>query len=117
MDSQKSEQASGRQDRTSVLGVAILVVIFAGILLLLWNRSNESALTDYAGVIVDRWAGYSSSEQGSRPYFRLLIEQNTQERISVNVDAETFQRSRVGMKIVSRNGKVELTEAQAMPDK
>lgn len=80
--------------------------------MLAWNRCSKPTLTDYEGVIVDRWAEFSNSEQGSHPYFKLLVERDTQERITVNVDAETYRKSEIGMKVISRKGKIELRSPQ-----
>jgi hypothetical protein len=116
MNSANHHQSVSRRKGTSVLGLAILGTLFAAFLALAWNRCSQPALTDYRGVIVDRWAGYTASEQGGKPYFRLLIERDNQQRITVNVDAETYHQLQVGMNVVSRNGQIDLKDPQTKPD-
>ncbi len=51
---------------------------------------------EYEGIIVDKWTGHSNSETGSDVYFRLLVEQENQQRMVVNVDGEIFNRAQIG---------------------
>ena len=55
--------------------------------------------SEYQGRIVDRWAHYSESEQGSTPQFRLLVEGDDRDRFTVSVSPEIYERSKVGMRI------------------
>lgn len=115
MKSQPSAVPVNQRNRTSLAGVVIIGAVLALFLVFAWNRCSQRALTDYEGVIVDRSAGYRESEQGSQPYFHLIIERGANDRITVKVDPETFQRSQVGMKIVSHKGKIELQAAAPEP--
>lgn len=112
-DSESSEQA-GRSKRFTILTSASICVLIALFTIVGWkacNRPNTVGM-DYEGVIVDRWAGYIESEIRPRPYFRLLIEDENRGRITVIVDSDTYQRSRVGMRVSRRKGKVELGNQQ-----
>jgi hypothetical protein len=104
-------------DRVSAI---ILSVIVVGMLVTLgalaWRKATTPVDTsDYEGRIVDRWADYTESEQGSRPYFRLLIEANDGKRFTVKVDPNVFESSRVGMRIRSREGQVVLIDSEKNP--
>ena len=97
----------------AVLGVITLIAVFGGFLFLAWHNWSRPALTDYEGIIVDRWAAHNQSQEGSTPYFRLVIETEKGERITVRVDVNTYDRAKVGMRIKSRAGQVELAETPA----
>ena len=115
----KKAQLSQKQERRklhgklSTLFVAALVVVMLGVLVLLaWQRSTQQATGDYEGVIVERWAGYSESDLGSRPYFRLQIELKDGGRTTVRVDPNVYESARVGMRIKSRSGQIVLVDSQ-----
>ena len=91
-----------------VAGVMLVWLIF-----LVWKMPRQEPVGDFDGTIVDRWAGYSESDQGSRPYFRLLVEIEDNKRITVAVDPNIYHPSRVGMNIKRRSGRVELIETPA----
>ncbi len=82
-----------------------LVVILAVLSLTLWGVYRFLApphgvyRDEYQGRIVDRWAQYSESEQGSTPQFRLLVEGDDQKRFIVSVAPEIYERSKVGMQV------------------
>lgn len=57
------------------IGRALLLVVLGALLLFAWQKATRSGETgDYEGRVVDRWADYIESNQGSRPRFRLLVE-------------------------------------------
>lgn len=93
-----------------LLRIAFIAVLLVGALGLIWTRFTKPPIGDYEGLIVDRWAGYTASDEGGRPYFRLLVERDTQERMTVNIDSDTYHRSQVGMRIKSQKGKIELID-------
>lgn len=106
MNSANTQQTVSRRKGTSVLSLAILGTLFAAFLALAWNRCSQPALTDYQGVIVDRWAGFSASELAGRAYFNLRVERDNGERITVNVDEDTYHKAQVGMQIIRSKGKL-----------
>lgn len=111
--SENSEEAGGNH-RFSILSAAIVCVLIALFSFVAWKACNRPSTVgmDYEGLIVDRWAGYIESDEGARPYFRLLIEDDNRGRITVNIDADTYHRSQVGMRVSRRKGKVELGTQQ-----
>ncbi len=59
--------------------------------------------------MVDKWAGYSHSDQGSFPYFRILVETDRVEKITVAIDQENYERANVGRRIKKTQKGIELT--------
>ena len=90
----------------------MLGAIFVAMLFLAWQHSNQKTRTDFDGTVVDRWADYSETQEGSRPRFRLLVESEDGERFPVNVDAGVFESARVGMRIKSSNGQIVLIDSE-----
>lgn len=80
------------------------------LIVLVWKMPRQPPIEDFEGLIADRWAGYNESDHGSRPYFRLLVEIEDKKRITVGVDPDLYHRSRVGMGIRRRNGRIELMD-------
>ncbi len=85
-----------------------LIVVFCGLFYYVYNRR---ANTDYEGKIVDRWAGYSEGQEGSRPYFRLRVETDDGKQFVINVNPDVYELARVGMRIKSRSGQIVLIES------
>jgi hypothetical protein len=94
----------------AVLGGLAIIAILS--LFLYYVYSGRVTSSDYEGKIVDRWADYTASTQGSRPYFSLLIESSDGKRLTVRVDSNVYELARVGMRIKSRNGQVVLIDSQ-----
>ena len=94
---------------TVLVGVLVAVVLCALFVLVYPSRI---APTDYEGTIVDRWADYAESEQGSHPRLRLVVESQDGKRITVKVDPNVYESARVGMRIKSRSGQVVLIESE-----
>lgn len=104
-----------KENLSTYLWGALLLALFVALLLLAWQRSNRLALTDYEGTVVDRWGVYSESQEGSRPFFRLLVESSDGKRFTVRVDANIYESARVGMLIKSKAGQIVLTDPQSKP--
>ena len=97
---------------TVVVGVLVMAVL-AVLVLSVWRKSTTPANTDdYEGTIVDRWADYAESSQGSRPRLRLLIESQDGKRFTVNVDSNLYESARIGMRVKSRAGQVTLIDSE-----
>jgi hypothetical protein len=92
--------------------VIIVAVLFGMICLsaLFWSRvySRQPRL-EYEGKILDKWASYSYTEQGSFPYYKLLIEADNGETFKVDVDYDTYQRAQIGMRIKRTLSGIELS--------
>jgi hypothetical protein len=91
---------------------AFVVLVTAWLGLLVWQKTTQRVDTsDYEGTIVDRWADYTESRYVPEPRFRLVVEGQDGKRFTVKVDANTYESSRVGMRIRSRAGQVVLIDS------
>ena len=98
------------------IGRALIFVMLGALLLFAWQRSTRSVDSgDYEGRIVDRWADYVESNEGSRPRFRLLVESQDGKRFPVKVEPTVYESARVGMRIKSRAGQVVLIDSESKP--
>jgi hypothetical protein len=100
--------------KISTIVISLLVVaMVATLALLVWQKSTSPLdRGDYEGTIVDRWADYAESSQGSRPRLGLLVESNDGKRFTVKVDPNVYESARVGMRIKSKAGQVVLIDAE-----
>ena len=91
------------------------MVLFCALAVGLWKAGSSKLQPkpDVQGIIVDRWADYLESQYGSRPVFNLLIETDDKKRITVGVNADTYERARVGLYYKRRAGVSEITESAA----
>ena len=109
---QRDRRLFKRKLSTSLLGLLVVATLLT-FAVVIWQKSTQPVNTlDYDGTIVDRWADYTQSEQGSRPYFRLLVESNDGKRFSVKVDPNIYESARIGMHIKSRDGQVVLIDSE-----
>ena len=90
-----------RESIRSIVVVAIVAVVLGlltiGLAGSCHRHHTEPELITYEGVVVDKWAVYSHTEQGSFPYYKLLIEKRNGARIRVPVEYNDYQKVRVGM--------------------
>ena len=83
--------------------ILCLALIFLFVTLVSWSlykfRSAKTGpfRTEYEGRIIDKWADHTQSEQGSQPYFRLVIRSSDNRQFTVSVSSEIYDRSKVGM--------------------
>jgi len=102
---------------TAVLSI-LIVAMLTTLVALVWQKSTQPVDTkDYDGRIVDRWADYAESDQGSRPRFRVLVESRDGKRFTVAVDANVYESAKVGMQIKSRAGQIVLIDSEKNPNK
>ena len=94
---------------------AVILVAFVGVLFFVYQVKRQMRPDDYDGKIIDKWAGYSHSEQGSFPYFRLLIEREGGQRSTVAVDQKTYNQAKVGMRIRKSKAGIRLSSLTANP--
>lgn len=107
-----AERRLRREKLYTIVGGALLLPLIVIGVFLVWQKTTQRVSTgDYEGRIVDRWGEYAESEQGSRPYFRLLVEGPDGKRFTVKVDANVYESARVGMRIRSRAGQVVLIDS------
>ena len=77
------------------------------------QRFFRPARIQYEGQIVDKWMGFTDSETGSFPYYRILIEEKSGKRITMPIDYETYERVKVRMWIRSSKSGIELSAQPA----
>jgi hypothetical protein len=93
-------------EKFNIILILALVIIFVALLAGFCKGHFQVERTNYEGTIVDRWAGYSESEAGSKPYYRLRIRDEGGQEFTVRVDNDTYMRSRVGMWIRKDGAKI-----------
>lgn len=99
-----------------------LILILAALALLFWFVYRVWApprgvyRAQFEGRIVDKWADYSETDQGSVPQFRLLVEGVDRNRFVVSVSPDIYERSKVGMKVRrTARGNIELMIDESQP--
>ena len=109
----KTDEGLLRRRLSYIVGSVFVVVMIAGLVLLVWQKTNQRVDTsDYDGKIVDRWADYAESKYVSEPRFRLLVESEDGKRFTVKVDANVYESAKVGMRIKSRAGQIVLIDSE-----
>lgn len=100
--------------KSSTIVISFLVVAMAATLaLLVWQKSTRPLdKGDYEGTIVDRWADYAESDQGSHPRLALVVESQDGKRFTVKVDPNVYESAKVGMRIRSRAGQIVLIDSE-----
>ena len=53
--------------------------------------------------------GFTQSDQGSFPYYKLLVEKETGERIKVNISYDEYEQAKVGMWVRKDQGHFEFS--------
>lgn len=97
---------------TIVFLSALLLAMLATFMILVLKRSTERVESEYEGRVVDRWADYAESTQGSRPRFRLLVESDDGKRITVRVEPQIYEAAKVGMRIRKKSGEAAIIESE-----
>jgi hypothetical protein len=98
---------------SKIVTFVIIVGMLATLGVLVWHNSTTPVDTsDYDGIIVDRWADYAESREGSQTRLRLVVESQGK-RFTVKVDPNVYDSAKVGMRIKSRSGQVVLIDSSA----
>jgi hypothetical protein len=93
--------------------IVVVVLMITTLAVLVWQKSTTPLQTsDYEGTIVDRWADYAESQEGSRPRFTLLVEVAGGKRTAIRVDPSVYESAKVGMRIKNKNGQIVLIETE-----
>jgi hypothetical protein len=103
----KQIKESGSLVKSLLWGGVILAGVI-GVLFFAYQVKRQMRPPEYEGKIIDKWAGYSHSEEGSVPYFRLLVKTPDGQRSTVAVDQETYDRATVGMWIRKTKKEIDL---------
>lgn len=106
----KKKSDSGNEQTKWPAVITAVVIIGLLCLLFFYVWGGRATSSNYEGKIVDRWADYTQSTQGSQPYFRLLVESKDGKRFTVRVDSNTYESAKVGMRIKSKDGQVVLID-------
>jgi hypothetical protein len=99
--------------------IAVLAAVLGCVCLLffavtrLQQSRRESLPKEFEGRIVDKWAGYSESQQGSSPYYRVVVEVDEQNRYTVPVNQDIYQQAQVGMRLKRSEKGLEVIRAPA----
>ena len=97
-----------RAKREALWALLLILAVCALFYFIYHRRANP----DYAGRIIERWADYSQTAQGSQPYFRLLVESDDGRHFEARVDSSTYEKARVGMRIRSQQGQITLIDSE-----
>jgi hypothetical protein len=121
MDSaQKIYAKLDADERASTVRNVLAIILILGVVLALFVFAYKSRTglnpSEYEGKVIDKWAGYSHSDEGSFPYFRLLIEKGDGQRLTVAVDQTVYDQARVGMWIKKTRNGLELTKLKLNDD-
>ena len=100
------------EDRVSVLIMSLIILaMIAALTLLVSQKSTTPAVADYEGTVIDRWADYAESSEGSRPRLALVVESSDGKRFTVKVEPAVYESARIGMRIKSTSGQVVLIDS------
>jgi|SRR5262245_8219192 len=101
------------EDRVSIVIMSLIILaMVAALVLLVFQKSTTPArIADFEGTVVDRWADYAESDQGSRPRLALVIESSDGKRFTVGVEPAVYESARIGMRIKRRSGQIVLIES------
>lgn len=94
--------------RSIAWGLLILVLL-VGVLFVAYKARGSLNPIEYEGRIVAKWAGYDHSDEGSFPYFRVLVETDSGHKLTVAIDRENYERAKIGMRIKKTQKGIELT--------
>jgi len=87
-----------------LVGILIAISLFLLAVTALKRSRVESIPREFEGRIVDKWAGFNETQQGSDPYYRISVEVEGQQPFSIPVNEELYQQAQVGM-ILKRSEK------------
>ena len=107
--SQKVEMDGERRSHVMVVvwGVVIIACLIAA-LGLSYRVQRNIFPAEYDGVIVDKWAKYQETDEGSRPHFWLLIEMENGQRLTIGTTSHLYNQARVGSRIRKTSAGIEL---------
>jgi hypothetical protein len=100
----------------ALIWLIVILVGCTGLIFFTYRVRQGLNPPEYEGKVVDKWAGYNHTEEGSFPYFRLSVEISNGQRLTVAVDKETYERAKVGMWIRKNRSGIELTAQGAGTD-
>ena len=96
-----------------VLWGVIILFCVVGLFAFGYRVNRKLRPAEYEGRIIDKWAGYFHSEHGSSPYFRVRLETDDGQRLTVTVDYKTYDRAKIGMRIKKSPKGIEISLRKA----
>ena len=90
----------------------IVLAILVGVFWLSYSVSPGNHPAEYEAVVVDKWANYSETDEGSVPYFRLLLELTNGQKLTIRVGPDLYKEAKVGSKIRKSSRGLELVKAE-----
>ena len=90
----------------------IVLAILVGVFWLSYSVSPGNHPAEYEAVVVDKWANYSETDEGSVPYFRLLVELTNGQKLTIRVGPDLYNEAKVGSKIRKSSRGLELVKAE-----
>ena len=97
----------GRHLMPIVWGFVVLAILI-GIFWLSYRVSPGNHPAEYEGVVVDKWARYSETDEGSVPIFRLLVELTNGQKLTIRVRPDLYNEAKVGSRIRKSSKGLEL---------
>ena len=94
-----------------VLALATIVTLIA----MIEKTTRQSQTTDYEGIIVDRWADYAETDEGSRPRLRPVVESKDGKRFTIRVEPSVYESAKLGMRIKNTSGQIVLIDSERSP--
>ena len=99
--------------RSSIIGGLVILAFVIGVGFLAYRAKLGRNPPEYEGTIVEKWAGYSHSQEGSFPYFRLRVKTSRGEQIDVEIDQDTYHRATIGAWIRKTRSGIQLEPGSA----
>jgi len=88
----------------------LILALFVGVLVVAYRTTRSLRPAEYEGKILDKWAGYSHTDEGSFPYFRVLVETDSGQKLTVAIDRDNYERAKIGMRIKKTQNGIELPQ-------
>ncbi len=99
--------------RSTIIGGVLILALVISVGLMVYRVNVARNPPEYEGTIVEKWAGYSHTEEGSFPYFRLRVKSSRGEQIDVNIDEDTYHRATIGAWIRKTRSGIQLEPGAA----
>ena len=94
----------------AVWGLVVLAIL-VGVFWLSYSVSPGNHPAQYEAVVVDKWANYSETDEGSVPYFRLLVELRNGQKLTIRVGPDLYNQAKVGSRIRKSSTGIEFIPA------
>ena len=100
----------GRHLMPVVWGLLALAILL-GVFWLSYSVSPGNHPAEYEAVVVEKWANYSETDEGSVPTFRLLVELTNGQKLTIRVGPDLYNEVKVGSRIRKSSKGLELVKA------